>query len=132
MHIPISHHAEAVAPEKLRATQARRNKLIAAFQKATKKAEDKKEKSVQEKQESDDKRERASSIDEVREKSVRFLTSSERNAQDMLPRRIPSPTPKDDAQDEKANADGGSSKRRPSAFEYIGTSQEQGDKADEE
>ena len=140
MHTPTPHHNDAPHNEKLRATQARRNKLIAAFQHAARRSDDKKEESAQDdKDGSDDGIERASSIDEVRGKALQFLSTSERNAQGAPLAQIPSPTntSRDDSQDEKANTDDGigSKKRRPSAFEYIGTSQgriQEGDKADDE
>jgi hypothetical protein len=140
-NLPSGHPTTAdVSPsDKLRATQARRNKLIAAFQRAKKPLKGGKEANgVHETKDSDGEAHEDHAENDARDTSVRFLSASDRDATTSQYPRPPSPremhrppSPKDTAVSPaesktkaRASTDGeisGSGQKKTSAFEFIGT-----------
>ena len=112
---------------KQRSSQSRRNKLIAAFQRA-KKGTGEEEEESQEVADSDAVTKPDTSKEDVR--SVRFLSPSERgNAalsgdEAQSSRCGPTKTPQDGETTKKANESTLGASQRRSLFQYIGTSQQ--------
>lgn len=110
---------------KVRATQVRRNKLIAAFQKANRKSKDEME-DGQVVEGDDTTRVSTPDKDQAREKSVRFFSPSDNAplSDDIAHPKRSTPNQAPDTQDERAHktaqdAASGSSERRP--FHYLGS-----------